>query len=349
MRLPTGLDDDLKCLAPGYFALVMATGIVSIAAQDFGFPQVAGGLFRFNLVAYAVLAGLTVVRAARHPRLFLADISDFKRGPGFFAIVAGTCVLGTQLLEMRHDIAPAIALLVLGVLLWICFTYAIFVAFAVRPIKPPLAEGITGSWLIAVVATQSVAVLAALSSRELPQPYRDELDFVALSMWLWALMAYLWIIGLIFYRYNFFAFGPEDFGPDYWINMGAMAISTLAGASLMRGAQQAPLLASLLPFVKGFTVLCWATATWWIPMLIVLTAWRHLVRRFPLSYEARCWAAVFPMGMYAVATGRVASALELPFLGALSRGVFVVALAAWTLTFVGLLKELGRIAFRRPG
>lgn len=349
MRLPTGLDDDLKRLAPGYFALIMATGIVSIAAQDFGLPRVATGLFGFNLIAYAVLIGLTVARAVRHPRMFLADLSDFKRGPGFFAIVAASCVLGTQLLQMRHDVAPAIALLVLGVALWICFTYAIFAAFAIGPVKPPLAEGITGSWLIAVVASQSIAVLAASVARDVPPLHRAQLDLLALSMWLWGGMAYIWIIGLIFYRYNFFALAPEDFTPDYWINMGAMAISTLAGASLTQAAQQAVLLASLLSFVKGFTVLCWATATWWIPMLIVLTAWRHLVRRFPLSYEARWWAAVFPLGMYAVATGRMATALELPFLESLSRAAFVVALAAWALTFIGLLKELGRIALRRSG
>ena len=43
---------------------------------------------------------------------------------------------------------------------------------------------------------------------------------------------YISIISLIFYRYMFFKFSPADFVPSYWINMGAMAISTLAGSVL---------------------------------------------------------------------------------------------------------------------
>ena len=42
--------------------------------------------------------------------------------------------------------------------------------------------------------------------------------------------------------------------------MGAMAISTLAGTLLdRRRAAIAPFLRSLLPFLKGFTLLFWAT------------------------------------------------------------------------------------------
>jgi hypothetical protein len=70
-------------------------------------------------------------------------------------------------------------------------------------------------------------------------------------MWLWGGMFYIWIISLIFYRYSFFAFSPSDLTPPYWINMGAMAISTLAGALLVENASDAPFLASLLPLSQG--------------------------------------------------------------------------------------------------
>ena len=99
--------------------------------------------------------------------------------------------------------------------------------------KPALADGITGAWLIAVVATQSIAVLSGLLAAHAHQPYRLELNFLALSMWLWGGMLYIWMISLIFYRYAFFRFSPDDLAPPYWINMGAMAISTLAGAILI--------------------------------------------------------------------------------------------------------------------
>ena len=275
----------MKHLPPAYFALVMATGIVSIAAQDFQLPVLAVGLFVFNLVAYAVLTALTALRAIRYSRLFFADMTNHRIGPGFFTVVAGPCILGTQFLLLAHNLAAATVLLALGVALWIVLTYTIFTAFTVKRDKPPIEQGLTGAWLIALVATQSIAVLAALIARDWSQPDRLELNFFALSMWLWGGMFYIRIISLIFYRYSFFAFSPSDLSPPYWINMGAMAISTLAGARLVENTPDAPFLASLLPFIKGFTVFYWATGTWWIPMLLLLGVWRHVIERFPLRYD----------------------------------------------------------------
>src|SRR5215211_6435053 len=58
-------------------------------------------------------------------------------------------------------------------------------------------------------------------------------------------------------------------------------------------ADHSPLLAELLPFLKGMTLLFWATATWWIPVLVILGIWRHLIRRFPFRYDPLYWGAVF--------------------------------------------------------
>ncbi len=338
----------MKHLSPAYFALVMATGIVSIGAWDLGLPVLARGLFAVNLAAYVVLAGLTTLRSIRYPRLVLADMTDHRLGPGFFTAVAGSCILGVQFLLMARSLMAATVLLAIGTALWVGLTYTIFAALTVKHDKPPLQEGLTGAWLIAVVATQSIAVLAALIAREWPEPLRLELNFFALSMWSWGGMLYIWIISLIFYRETFFVFSPGDLTPPYWINMGAMAISTFAGTQLVQNAPDAPFLAALLPFLKGFTVFYWATGTWWIPMLLVLDTWQHLIWRFPLRYDPLYWGAVFPLGMYAVATKEMAAVLQLPFLAPLPPVVFVAALTAWTLAFAALLWQgMRKLARRR--
>ena len=332
----------MKHLQPAYFALVMATGIISIAAFDFELSWLAFALFAISATAFAVLVTLTVARAVRYPRLLFADMTDHRIGPGFFTAVAASSVLGSQVLLIIGNLTVASILLALAIVLWITLTYTIFTAFTVKRNKPSLEQGLTGAWLIAVVATQSVAVLAALVSRETPQPHRLELNFFAMSMWLWGGMLYIWIISLIFYRYSFFSFSPEDLTPPYWINMGAMAISTLAGALLVQNAPDAHFLASLLPFLKGFTVFYWATGTWWIPMLIILGLWRYVFQRVPLRYDPLYWGAVFPLGMFSVATHQMAQALELPFLAPVPWIVFLAALLAWTLAFVGMLRSLLR-------
>jgi tellurite resistance protein TehA-like permease len=203
-----------------------------------------------------------------------------------------------------------------------------------------LDRGISGAWLLAVVATQAVAVLGALLAQQWPQPYRLEANFLALCMWLWGGMLYIWMISLIFYRYTFFRFLPSDLTPPYWINMGAMGISALAGALLIIGSRDAPFLASLLPFLKGFTILYWATGTWWIPMLVLLGVWRHIYKRFPLTYDPLYWGAVFPLGMYTAATFRMTQAMPLPFLQFVPRDFIWIAYAAWLLTFIGLLHAM---------
>ncbi len=332
----------MKHLPPSYFALVMATGIISIAAFDFDRPWLAHLLFAISAAAYVVLLALTLVRAVRYPSLFFGDMTDHRIGPGFFTAVAASSVLGSQFLLIAGNLAIAGVLLGVTIVLWIALTYTIFTAFTVKRDKPPLEQGLTGAWLIAVVATQSVAVLAALISRETPQPHRLELNFIAMSMWLWGGMLYIWIISLIFYRYSFFSFSPVDLTPPYWINMGAMAISTLAGALLVQNAPDAHFLASLLPFLKGFTVFYWATGTWWIPMLVILGLWRYVFQRVPLRYDPLYWGAVFPLGMFSVATYQMAQALELPFLAPVPWIFFLVAMVAWTLAFVGMLRALFR-------
>ncbi len=332
----------LEGLLPAYFGMVMATGIVSIAAGMQGLGPLSEALFAANVAFYAALWVLNAMRLVRHPRAMLADCMDHVRGPGFFTWVAASAVLGAQCVVLRHDYAAAWALWGVALALWIVFTYAIFVGFTVKPEKPSLERGISGGWLLAVVATQSLAVLSALLATPADAPLKRPLHFLALSMWLWGGMLYVWMMSLIFYRDTFLRFAPRDLTPPYWINMGAMAISALAGTLLIANTPGAPLLRSMLPFLEGFTIFYWATGTWWIPMLLVLSAWRYVYKRDKLRYDPLYWGAVFPLGMYAAATHDLARTLALPFLDALPRVFLSAALVGWTLACVGLARSLWR-------
>lgn len=340
--------DAVKNLHPAYFAMVMATGIVAIASQLTGLRSLAVGLSWLNICVFVVLWTLTLARAILFPRDFFRDLIDHKRGPGFFTIVAGTSVLGRQQIIIFGHYTVATAMWFLALPLWAGFTYAIFTGFTVKEDKPSLAEGIHGGWLIAVVATQAVSSLGTLLASRF-STHETEMLFFSLCMWLCGGMLYIWVISLIFYRYTFFRFLPSDLMPPYWINMGAMAISTLAGANLILTATRAPFLMALLPFLKGFTVFFWATATWWIPMLVTLAIWRHVYKRFRLSYDPLYWGAVFPLGMYTVSTYQLAQALDLPFLVWIPRSFVYIAVAAWIATFAGLLSTMRGLKVVKKG
>jgi tellurite resistance protein TehA-like permease len=330
-------------LHPAYFAMVMATGIVSIATELLGMRPVAVGLFWLNLLFFAVLWTLTLVRLGRHRDRLLADLADHNRSVGFFTTVAATCVLGNQFVMVVDRPEIAAALWFIGIALWFVLTYAIFTVLTVKPEKPTLAEGINGGWLVAVVAAQSVSALGGLLASYFVHS-REVVLFFSLVMWLGGGMLYIWIISLIFYRYTFFPLGVTYLTPPYWVNMGAMAISTLSGTILIAAADaSSPLLLDLLPFLKGLTLLFWSTATWWIPMLLILGVWRHIYSRFPLRYDPMYWGAVFPLGMYTACTFRLSHVLQIPFLTIVSEVFVYAALAAWGATFVGLVLTLARL------
>ena len=329
----------LATLHPASFAIVMATGIVSIACQLLGLPRIATVLLWTNVVLFLTLWILTAARIARFRDLVLADVSHHGRAVGFFTTVAATCVLGSQALLIGGAWRIAATLWIAGIVLWAVVTYTVFTALTVKTEKPPLEEGINGGWLLAVVAAQSVCVLGAQLAGGFGA-YTPHLLLFCLAMWLGGGMLYIWIISLIFYRYTFFVMSPSDLAPPYWINMGAVAISTLAGTTLVAAAPYSPLLQDLLPFLKGFTLLFWATATWWIPMLIILGVWRHIYRRFPLRYDPLYWGAVFPLGMYAVCTFRLANIIDAPFLLIVPHVFLYTSLVAWTLMMAGLVRHL---------
>src|SRR5690606_20251566 len=156
-----------------------------------------------NWVLFAIIGMLALAHLCWHPRLVRDDLFDHLRAPGFFTFVAACSILGGQSLLLGGSLHVAVALGGIGLLAWVGFTYTIFAALTVRQDKPPLDRGINGGWLLAVVATQSMAVLAALIAPEVAQPWRMELNFFALSMWLWGGMLYIWMMSLIFYRYTF--------------------------------------------------------------------------------------------------------------------------------------------------
>src|SRR4051812_44204832 len=137
-------------LDPSSFAIVMATGIASVAAHLTGMGRIAAVLLWVNVVLYLGLALLTLARCAAFPGRVAADLGDHGRGVGFFTAVAGTCVLGSQFEMLRGDHRTATALWVLGVALWAILTYGVCAALVVKRSKPSQAEGIHGGWLLAV-------------------------------------------------------------------------------------------------------------------------------------------------------------------------------------------------------
>ncbi len=329
--LPTS---PIATLFPGYFALVMATGIVAIAADQQDITVLAETLYVITAVAYVVLAVLLALRMVRFWSNFAADVTNHAKGFAFLTTVAASNVLASASIIVHGWWDLAWALWWVSLVLWVAFIYTTLIAVIVGRDTPGLQGGINGSWFLLTVSTQSIAVVAGLF---LTRTDSDALAFAAIAAFTLGIVLYLIVMTLVFLRWVFSPLDPTEIDPPAWIAAGAVAITVLAGSNILLSADQAPdQVARLEPFLEGLVVMAWATATFWFPLMVAIGVWRHVVRRVPLRYHPSYWSMVFPLGMYGAATFRMRAAIDLDALAWLPQVELAVAFAAWAVTFVGL-------------
>jgi tellurite resistance protein TehA-like permease len=330
----------VRDLHPGYFAFVMATGIVSNGAFLLGPAWLSRVLLVIAAAGLVVLGAALLARLAFFRTKVVADVRAPERVFGFFTITAGLDVLGVRLANAGHPLATA-SLAGLAAAVWLVLTYGVPASLLLTRSHESILGGVNGAWLLWVVGTQSLSVSASSLVPAWPSQSRL-LAPVAAGLWGVGLVLYLLLVSLILLRWLTMPMTPETLGPPYWILMGATAITVLAGANLLGLPATLPAVRATAGFVDGFSFVLWAFGTWWIPLLVVLGCWRHIRHRWPLTYEPTLWSVVFPLGMYSVATLSYGKVTRIGFMAPLSRFMLWVAVAAWVAVATGFLVRLAR-------
>lgn len=336
----------MRGLNPGYFALVMGTGIVSIGLADHGWDALSLILLVIDAICYAVLVVLVIIRAIRHADALRADFEDPAKAFAFFTFVAASCVLGSRL-AVAGEHAVAAVLLVIGSIAWLVLGYLIpWTALLLRENRGSVLSAANGTWFIWVVGSQAIAVLAA-TLQPMFVDWRQALAMLAVVSWSIGVFLYGVVGVVIVVRLLFYGMRPADFTPPYWVSMGATAITVVAGARIVDMAN-APMVDATRALIAGAAVLFWALGTWLIPPLVIAGYWRHIRHKVPLRYEPALWSIVFPLGMYGVGSSFLGATDKLPWVERIGIVEGYIALVVWAIVFVAMLVNLWRNVLRTP-
>jgi tellurite resistance protein TehA-like permease len=295
-------------------AIVMATGIESIALRLAGERTLSAVLMWLAIAAAAALALIALARAAGGD----PGLASEARSPACLTWVAGACVLGTRI-TLEGWRAGGLALLALGAIGCAALQVAVW-----RSWRTPA----TGAGFLTTVSVESLAVLCAA----LAIAYR--------APWLVVAATVLGVVGLALYPVVLARFDRRELlagHGDEWVAGGALAIAALAAASLGLAATRLAAAAALADDLRAAAIVIGVAAAAWLPVLLAAEAMRPRP-----SYDVRRWATVFPVAMYAVAGMQVGRLADAGWLTAIARAWVWVALVVWAVVATGMLLRAPR-------
>jgi tellurite resistance protein TehA-like permease len=347
---------------PAYFAMVMATGIMSIAFDAMAFTGISQALFRLNLVFYPILCILLVARVLLFRPNLTADLKTLHRSWLFLTFVVGTNTFGMQLIIFQRATDAACALWLIALAGWFICIYFIF--FNLIPLrKKPAYEIVNGAALLIIVSTVSMALLG-LRLLDATAMQSGHAYIAAWAFWAIGFLMYLLIVPIVIYRLFFIRLKPVEWEAPYWICMGAPAIITLTGSEFvlyMPRMPDTPQLENIREMTFSLSILAWIIGTSWIPYQLIMDIRQFIrinimdspplwIKAFPWSrlafgrryhfYGPPSWSRVFPMGMYTACTLALAKITGFGFLGPTSHYWGWFALLIWFLTLIGMLRSV---------
>lgn len=310
-RVLDGLERILIAIPPASGAVVMGTGIVSIALSLDRHETISRILLAVAALVWIALGLLLAGRA-------LVDrerVHREARSPAALTGIAGTAVLGTGLVLLGWSWA-GIALLAIATGFWLTL------------LTPVLRKWVTptvGVSLVLTVSTESLAVLSAtLAARE----HTRWLLYAALAPFLLGLAFYAFVISRFDLRQLVVGRG------DHWITGGALAISTLAAGRMTLAAKSLHTLTGVTGTLKIVSLTLWALTIAWLPALLAAEALRPR-----LGYDVRRWSTVFPVGMYAACSFVVGAATHAPAITDFARVWVWAGVLVWLVVVVAMLRR----------
>lgn len=346
----------IRTWQPATFSFVMASSALSIALHLVGYAFLSELLWAIAALALLVISCLFVIRLIIGWQSVRTQFTDPTTAFGFLTIPSAFAVLGSRF-AFAGMWTWAFALWVCATVVWLPLSYAVpwsaiahthgFFGTTTPTFTQETSAGnhlltkVNGSWFLWTTAAGTVAMLSALVAGRFSGLTQEALVIVALIGWASGLALYAISAGLLSVRILRYGIPPKDLGPSFWVVMGSLATSGLAGGEIALLAQRSNLAASVHDVAANISVALWGIAAWLTVGLILLSAWRLCVRRIPVSYSVELWSLVFPIATFASMCVRVGVVTSSDPLHTLGHACTWVALAVWTIVVIdGIIRRL---------
>ncbi len=339
-RLASGV---IRRFTPNWFAATMGTGILALALAQLpgagaAVRALAEGLWVADIGLFALFSSLYAARWL----LFFHEarrIFDHPVASMFFGCIPmglATLVNGLLLFGRPHWGEQAVQLAT--TLWWIDVAMALVCGAAI-----PMAmftrqthslDQMTAVWLLPVVAAEVAAVTGGLLAPWLASA-GDQLTVLTVSYVLWgySVPAAMSLLVILVLRMALHRPPPAAMAASSWLALGP--IGTGALGMIVLGAAAPAILAkaglgAFGPAIQGAgllgALLLWGYGLWWMALAVLLTL-RQL--RLGLPFNLGWWGYTFPLGVYAVATLKLAVLLPAPFLSVIAQGLVLALAAIW--------------------
>jgi C4-dicarboxylate transporter/malic acid transport protein len=333
----------IRQFTPNWFAATMGTGVLALALAQLplaipGLRAVAEGLWLFNILLFSLFTAAYAARwilffdEAR--RIFGHSTVSMFFGTipmGLATIINGFLLFGLprwgdgviQLVEVLWWIDVAMSL-ACGVLI----PYMMFTR------QEHSIDQMTAVWLLPVVAAEVAAASGGLLAPHLPDAH-GQLVVLTTSYVLWAfsLPVAFSILTILLLRMALHKLPHENMAASSWLALGPIGTGAL-GMLLLGGEAPAIFAANGLPgvgeiaaglgLVAGITL--WGFGLWWMLMALLITV-RYL--RDGIPFNLGWWGFTFPLGVYSLATLKLASILNLTFFSVFGTALVILLAAMW--------------------
>ncbi|MGU3349046.1 MULTISPECIES: TDT family transporter [Pseudomonas] len=337
----------IRQFTPNWFAATMGTGVLALALAQLplaipGLHTVAEGLWLFNILLFTLF---TFAYAARWILFFdeARRIFGHSTVSMFFGTIPmglATIINGFLLFGLPRWGEGVIHLA--EVLWWfdvgMSLACGVLIPYMMFTRQEHSIDQMTAVWLLPVVAAEVSAASGGLLAPHLADAHA-QLVVLTTSYVLWAfsLPVAFSILTILLLRMALHKLPHENMAASSWLALGPIGTGAL-GMLLLGGDAPAIFAANGLPgvgeiasglgLVAGITL--WGFGLWWMLMALLITA-RYL--RDGIPFNLGWWGFTFPLGVYSLATLKLASVLNLAFFNVV--GTVLVTLLAVMWLIVG--------------